>query len=200
MVNEYNPDEIRSSKKRKHNTAAASNQADFFFWRIPKNERELVEKRSHLGLPSPRALFDRLLMRNQALPMHRAPEDIHGKDFLEFLGAVGRAFADPKSAAQSILRYRTLLMVALCEVALANGHRVEDVNRVQRDFHAKLTSHENHTDATLRRYRKAVKWVVERSDEVCRGVNFGEALNLYAFETIFYGKMRQPQYSVASVF
>jgi len=134
------PETVPRVRERRSSPSWSRTRA--FFESIPKNQREWCVKRKELSLDSSEGIiqaYDKILLKSlRGCSIHHAPGSIKHPDFLPYLAKFGEASADAvrsSSCDQKFYRYRLLIFLGLCEVALKNGHTEEVVHNIQRKFH-----------------------------------------------------------------
>jgi hypothetical protein len=119
-------------RAREHKSCLHRSRTRAFFECIPHDQREWCLKREELSLNSSEGIiqaYDRILLKSpKCCSIPHAPGRITDPDFLSYLAKFGEASAEASAEFRSphelkFCRYRLLVFLGLCEVALKNGHK-----------------------------------------------------------------------------
>lgn len=102
--------------------------------------------------------------------VHYPPKSSGQSDFADFLMSFGNSAAictQDVTEFESVARYRVRVFLAMCEVALFAKQPPAIIEQAQREFHKVLNVKSKVSTQSLTRNRRAVRWLVGRSDALC---------------------------------
>lgn len=168
--------------------------AKSLFEALPSTQEDWTESRKTLGFLTSEDIWrtvNEIMLRNNAGEPHQELAKA-GKPgllpYLERFGDIANQQRRDQPRATMIFRFRCLVFLALCQIALTPEPTLETQSQVYTILESFLNGsvgyRKKRTPTTLRQYIRTPSWVMARSDELSREANFGHR----GYEIIVYGE------------